>query len=119
MDDFRKEDGNIDWKEYERAEMNFGERCHNCGAFIGIGKGERRLCYPCSEMFYSKKSFAHSKLVRCPKCQFSFDITDSDYYDLFSEGEHEIYCPECSHKFEIQTSVEYSFESPELLESGD
>jgi len=115
LDDFRKEDGHIDWDAYKKEEINNGERCFNCDNFIGFGRGEKRMCYSCSNIS-KKDSLDHSHLIRCPKCKNTWDINDGDDYDFFSEGEHSTSCPECNFQFEIITSVEYTFESPELLD---
>jgi uncharacterized C2H2 Zn-finger protein len=118
MDNFRGKDGNIDWNAYNQAEIENGERCFLCSQFIGwIGSGGRRMCYSCSNI-PKKESLDHERFARCPKCKATWDIRESEDYDLFSEGSHSVHC-ECGYDFEIETKVEYSFESPELLEEEE
>ncbi len=117
INNYNKEDGGTDWEAYRKAEIEDGEVCSNCQSFIGLGKGEKRLCYSCGQI-NKGGSLNHEKLLRCPKCKYTWDASDTDEYELFSEGEHGTYCGECDFEFEIQTRVEYNFESPELLDAS-
>ena len=47
INDFKDENGKVDWKRYNIAEIESGERCYQCNSFIGIfvsGSGKRQ-CY--------------------------------------------------------------------------
>ena len=119
MEDHRSEDGNINWASYKKAQKENGEYCYKCGALIVLGRGGyRRSCYQCDEL-RNGSSVTHNKFIRCPKCELSFSPYDSECYELLSEGEHSIHCIECNHCFEIETSVQYSFRSPDLIKEDE
>ena len=117
MKDFEDKEGNVDWKAYNKAEVETGERCYNCEQFIGFGIGHKKLCYEC-KCLDKKESLRHFCLIRCPKCKHTEDVRETDSFELYSEGEHSNYCSECNYEFEIQTHIEHTFESPELLDAN-
>jgi len=116
INDFKK-DGRTDWDAYNQAEIDIGERCSNdnCKQFIGLGKGEKRLCYSCTRLT-DKEEINHENLVRCPKCGHTQNPYDGESGDIYCDGQHSIYCDECDCEYEITTNVSYTFDSPELLE---
>jgi uncharacterized C2H2 Zn-finger protein len=119
MDDFKKEDGNIDWKAYREAQINAGEKCYRCEQYIpsyfGTPKPYRHLCNDCEELDTNHDEVNHDNLIRCPKCKHTFSIQDIEAWECYEDGEHDLNCPECEHEFRIETSVSYSFTSPELI----
>jgi len=114
LSDFKKENGDTDWKAYKEYEINTGERCFECDAFIGRGQGFRRMCYSCIHK-EDKDEWDDDTRIRCPKCKNTEDVFDGDSYDLLSEDTHSVTCNECGYKFDITTSISYIFKSPELL----
>ena len=113
IDDFRKEDGRTDWTAFYRARKEAGEICRQCSSCIIFSSGPG-LCNECRHMRDSTIEVEHSRYVRCPKCQDKFSARESEMYELYEEGGHEILCQECDHEFEVVTNVSYSFRSPEL-----
>lgn len=134
FEDFRKEDGDIDWKAYNEARVEAGEKCYRCGdtmIFAGIFSGlygakehvpKRTLCGSCKSMDKDSGEVTHDNMIRCPHCGHQSDISqwDCDYgEEKYTEGEHEVYCDGCTETFTIQTHVSYSYTSPPMLEKGD
>lgn len=118
LKDFEDEKGKIDWKAYNKAEEDAGERCYKCGSHIIFAKGFRTICYSCSKATDSEE-FDHDCFLRCPKCKETWNPDDTEDYDVYADGEHGVICPECNNEFEITTSVSYSFTSPELVGEKD
>lgn len=136
MEDYRKDDGNIDWDAHSKAEVDAGERCTECGAFryaenmtanlFGIGLGKARAdvrgpCHACRSMSKNTGESDHGSRLRCPKCRHSFE-TDWEM-GLIDAGLKEepcdVYCPSCDHEFEVGVSISYTYTSPPLLEEGE
>ena len=117
MDDYRKEDGHVDWEAYEKARVDAGEKCMTCGSYISLlsrntGPVE---CYKCRALAEDSDAIYHSSHLRCPKCKHSWEACgDYDDYDRYEPGDHDVECPACEHEFMITTRVEYNFESPAL-----
>jgi hypothetical protein len=121
MEDFRLEDGNIDWRALRAAEIESGQRCYECYTYIhavcisyfpGKEKVEgRQLCYDCRQMKESDDNVSHSENIRCPKCghveQVDYEITG-----IYEDGEHEVWCGVCEHDYKVCTDVSYTFTSP-------
>jgi DNA-directed RNA polymerase subunit RPC12/RpoP len=62
----------------------------------------------------------HKSRIRCPKCGHQHDVWDCVLPGtICEEGEHDVMCEDCEHKFTIETSVSYSFESPEMIEEDE
>ncbi len=119
MDDFKKDDGNIDWREYHRAQVNVGERCKKCETFLTFSKGYATLCHNCKEVEDSKDEVWHDELVRCPKCGRTWKPYESEDYHLLADGEHSATCNECDHSFEISTTISFSFNSPAMIQEEE
>jgi hypothetical protein len=117
IDDFKK-DGKVDWDAYHRAEVANGERCRTCGGFILFGNGSPRECRDCQDIADSSDEVSHNDRVRCPKCRHVMNVSDSELWDLYEEGDHDITCRSCDHDFEVNTSVSYTFNSPELIDDS-
>lgn len=113
-DDFKKEDGSTDYEAYRKAQINCGEACFRCGQYIVMGGGGKQLCYDCKEMDSEEGDVRHHSRVRCPHCKHVMDVCDSELYELYEDGDHDIYCGECGKEFTVVTTVTHSFESPEL-----
>lgn len=119
INDFKKPDGDIDWKAYRKAQVDAGENCYSCGSYIVFGRmhGGPQQCRECRDFITQDSSVQHNSRVRCPKCRASLDVHNSEYFELYSENEsgHDIMCIECDHKFRVEVRVTYTFTSPELL----
>jgi len=117
-----KENGLINWKRYDEAKVNAGEKCYICGSYISSFPNKssgKTLCYDCKNLETSTEKVIHDSLIRCPSCKNTWDIVDNSDYECYNEGEHDIVCPECNHEFTIETIVEYSFTSPELIKDEE
>ena len=62
------------------------------------------------------EEYYSSENVRCPKCGHLMPVGCGDLFTLFWEGIHIVCCNDCGHDFKIETSVSYTFESPEMEE---
>jgi DNA-directed RNA polymerase subunit RPC12/RpoP len=111
--DNEDENGDIDWKAYNKAQVDNGEKCYKCGSLILFGSGYPSLCNGC-ETLRDDKGEVISKRIRCPYCKESFDPYDCEMYEVLENGEHSIECPNCDEEFEIETKIEYNFRSPEI-----
>lgn len=128
FDKLRKPDGSLDVEAYgaataaDRADRTAkGELCQErgCGRFIIWAKGYPQTCAPCKALD-EPGALDHPGEIRCPKCGAHWSPSDSEDYDVYNDGDHEVTCSGCGHDFEIQTSVTYSFRSPERTkEAGE
>lgn len=116
--DFQDAHGNIDWKSYRAAEIAAGERCSSCDTFIYPGTGHPTECADCKTMRNSNSNVYHNSHIRCPACSHVTHPYEADIYEVYQEGDHLIRCEECDHEFMVSTSVKYTFESPEILETN-
>jgi len=105
--------GETDWKAFQKSRTENGEQCHHCDAPIPHFTGKLTICPDCEDIV-KPEELCHSDLVRCPKCCKTFNPGESDYHDLYEDGEHQFRC-ECGHVSEICTHVSFSFISPPLL----
>ncbi len=103
----------MNWEAYRTAQVEAGEVCRECGAYIVFSKGKPSLCIPCNTLHTDKGEVMHSQRARCPHCTHMFTIESGDS-DIYGEGEHEVTCPKCEGEFTVQTAVSYSFTSPPL-----
>lgn len=121
IDDYRLEDGSIDWKALKEAEINAGERCPQCHTWISSlfnTKKHKHLCTECEDLIQSNEEVSHSSRLRCPSCKYSWEISDGEDYQCYEDGEHDVTCGSCGHEFVVNTSVSYTFTSPELVEDN-
>lgn len=124
MEQYKDSGGQVDWDAYHKAQVEAGEVCRECGAYIVFSKGKPSLCVACNMMHQDKGEVSHSKRARCPHCAHLF-MVQCDDGEVYSDGEHELMCPECDADFTITTTVSYSFSSPALgaglpqIEVGD
>ena len=121
FEDYKKEDGSIDWKRYDEAKVLNGQKCYKCGSYISSvsNSGFKSLCYECKNLETNTEEVNHSNLIRCPSCRYSWDLLETSDYDFYTDGEHNVECPECEFEFEIVTHVSYSFDSPELIKNDE
>jgi DNA-directed RNA polymerase subunit RPC12/RpoP len=115
---YRDEDGKIDWKALDAAREQNGERCTECGSGVLFPTGSPSKCGDCDEFSTDDGEVTHSSRVRCPSCNYSIDLRD-DFYELYEEGEHEIYCLRCDYEFTVSTMVSYTFTSPPRVEKEE
>jgi hypothetical protein len=113
MLDFIDSQDNIDWKKYRDAQINNGERCSQCKAYIAIPQGYPTTCSSCRQLDDSN-SVNHHAYVRCPACHRHWCPGDYEDYDILGDGEHDVRCVHCEHKFQISTHISWTFESPPL-----
>jgi hypothetical protein len=112
LTDFKKPDGNVDWKAYDAAQVANGEKCYRCGGIASLfGRGHRSLCGQCEELDSDRSEVLHDSLVRCPHCRHAWNVYEGDNYALLKEDTHQVTCPECEREFEVETRVSYSFTS--------
>ena len=113
--DYEKEDGLVDWPAYEEAQKDTGEICLKCGDIILFGKGYPETCVSCKKLAKDEE-VDHDCFIRCPHCRNTFNPHDDggDSFDLFSEGEHEVWCCKCDKTFEVSTHISWSFTSPPM-----
>ena len=124
FNDFKREDGSIDWEACRKAEVAAGERCKTCGSSVytprfGISIDSPVIgpkdCGECSDIG-KPEELSHSQYFRCPKCGHFNDPGYTENYKLFEDGEHEVGCGECDHDFTVSTSVSYDFTSPAMIQ---
>jgi len=125
LDDCKLPDGSTDWKRYDELKRQEfadrkakGELCQLCGRLIIWSKGHPQTCTACQDLDKSEE-LHHSSSVRCPYCGHHWDVGDSDDYDLYKEGQHDVTCSRCEKDFEVSTSVTYTFQSPERVKEKD
>jgi ssDNA-binding Zn-finger/Zn-ribbon topoisomerase 1 len=115
LDDFKDEEGTLDWKAYKKAEIENGQICYQCNDHIIFGAGgHRRLCGSCSRLTDDKEEVRHDSRIRCPKCKYSWNPWESEDYPSEGQEDMEVTCGECDHEFEVGVITSYTFTSPEL-----
>jgi hypothetical protein len=125
MDDFKKEDGRIDWSAYSTYEIGIGRRCYKCRCLMynTVSPLTKRLCYSCKELTEKpEREVTHDDYVRCPRCGHTDKISEWDCdssVEVYTDGEHEINCSECDHAYTITTHVSYSYTSPKMLTDAE
>lgn len=114
MDDFRDEQGLVDWGAYAQAARKAGQTCELCGKLLIPATGHITKCSCCAELDLDG-TVAHHAYVRCPACDHKWMPGQEDDYDLLGEGENDVSCLACGHDFTVETYVEYIFTSPSRL----
>ena len=114
IDDYKTENGDIDWAACRAAQKAAGATCSRCGRYLFGAEGSPQECFSCLSLD-KPEEVAHDSTVRCPDCGYTWDVHNGDYCELFEDGEHNVTCQECDHDFEISTSVSWSFRSPPRL----
>lgn len=118
FDAYKTADGQIDWPAVRAARLANGEICTRCGTCIVWPSGHRSECSACQKLNLTEE-LNHDRLVRCPHCGNSFDPSETDYYELYGDGEHTVNCFDCGKDFTVETSVSYTFTSPPLKTSDN
>lgn len=120
IEDFKEKNGEVDWKSYDEAKINAGEKCYKCGCLIfASSKKYRHLCTECEIMEKDDECVNHSDFIRCPKCRKTWNPADVEQYEVFEDGIHEVQCIECNHEFEVTTCISYDFESPAIIKGEE
>lgn len=118
FNDYKMENGGIDWRRVREAEVAAGENCYACRSMIVHGTGSRRLCNDCKELReFPDREVNHDSYVRCQHCGHCHDVSDwdSDYNtEKYEDGTHRVNCDECEKVFEFETNVSYSYTSREM-----
>jgi hypothetical protein len=110
MEDFRREDGNVDWPEYRKARVAAGEECPECSGFNPHAKGAGpQLCYDCRSLREDRGEVSHDRCIRCPKCG---EVRDEDLPG--DDGSHEMSCDSCGHDYTIKVLVSWTYVSPPM-----
>jgi len=91
------------------------KKCEQCKkSMLLCGNESFIICDECRELNNNtKEPVEHSRLIRCPQCQYKMSMYDLE--DIFTEDEHTVTCMKCDYDFEIVTRIEYNFESPALI----
>lgn len=123
MERYRTENGGLDWSAYNKAQVDAGEKCCTCGAFIASWNGHRQECYDCRAMHIDNTEITHGTRIRCPHCRTQIDINEDGECghgdDIYREGTHEITCYICHENFEIETQVTFTFTSPAVIDEDE
>lgn len=112
MDDYKKNDGLIDWDSYHKAQINAGEICKTCQTHIMLGaQGTPRQCQSCTDIKENLyETVEHHHYARCPKCEKIFDVYKNSDYKIYNP--HPVVCPGCGHNFDIEVHISFEFGSP-------
>lgn len=119
INDFIDDKNHVNWAAYKAAQRSAGDICQRCGGFILFPTGSLTTCPSCIQLNTSSGSVDNETYIRCPKCKSTIHVYNSEMYDLYNEGEHEVSCDVCDATFVVSTRVTYTFESPELLSQED
>lgn len=117
FEEFEDENGNVDWRAYDRDQVNKGKQCRTCGAMILWSKGVPTQCSQCKSMTEQRDELSHDKFLRCPRCGYHWDPYESEDYEVLSDEIHVVTCMECNYDFEVTTYVSYSFTSPPRIDN--
>jgi len=123
INDYKNDEGRVDWPAYDVAQIACGEKCQTCGELIlninlWGGKSERlpgpQDCYSCRVLIGNSESVRHDRFIRCPECGAKHDPRTEEEYRVMEEGEHSYSCDECDCEFNVSTSVVYTYTSPNM-----
>ena len=118
MDDFRDENGKLNWGAYKQAEVDGGWCCANCKGYIstwGKRKPGPNLCVDCKSLKEDDGEVFSDSFIRCPKCDYQENVWESDDYEVLNDGEHQVQCYKCNYEYEIMTEISHTFTSPERI----
>ena len=98
-------------------------RCKTCGK--EMWDGFYNECYSCRDKSYQNKvkediisgeedftSFEND--VFCPWCGEVYNTDDE--YDLYEDGEHELFCSKCEKQFIAEVSISYNYSTKRIDE---
>lgn len=121
LDAFKQADGRIDWRAYNAAQVDAGEKCMTCGKFIfalWADVAGPQECHACKSLHGTPET-DHESRIRCPRCHHIGSAFGPECSwagnELFQDGTHRVECPECQFSFEIETHITYTFTSPAKL----
>jgi hypothetical protein len=120
FEEYRKEDGTVDWGAYQKAQVDAGERCYQCSSLIVSIRSRTKaagktLCYGCQGHRDELGEREHESRVRCPQCQNTWDVFEHEDYQVLKEDGDDVCCPDCDYTFHVDCRVEYHLTSPALL----
>lgn len=123
IEQFKKEDGDIDWAALRRAEIASGHRCSKCESYSIISappEPRSKLCHSCQSIVTDAKEVRHSNLIRCPKCRKQMDAgyVWEHGVDFYAE-EAEVRCDECDEEFTVGINTSITYTSPALLKEAE
>lgn len=128
---FKREDGSIDWAAFRQAEIEAGERCWQCHAYIisifdrtNDVPAIRRFCEPCRRLRDDTGDVDHESRIRCPHCRLSAPVAwdQARAYScegLYRDGETELRCVHCGEVFTVQVHVRYEYLSQSLKSASN
>jgi uncharacterized C2H2 Zn-finger protein len=103
-------------------EIEEGSRCYQCKKYLVAGLlssvRRRRRCHQCTKAD-DPGELDHDKFLRCPGCGHLWDPYEAEETGVFEEGPHDVRCPRCDREFEVETTISYSFTSPERSDEPD
>jgi len=96
-----------------------GEECSRCGRYLftsifNTRPPGPRQCSTCNSRS-EPEPFQSDSELRCPSCLDVWSPSDSEDYQVYEEGEHDVACQGCGHDFIVSTMVTYDFTSPEQV----
>lgn len=121
-EDYKREDGRVDWSALSAARVACGEECRTCHQSIITRRAYRNEsphdCYDCAKMNTSDDAVKHWDRVRCPHCGWTRHA-HAACEDIYREGKHTITCAQCDEEFIVETHVSHSFESPARVSTAE
>jgi len=89
--------------------------CADCGYQLYALYNSQKRCRNCINKS-DDSEFDSDDSFRCPKCREVSTIQESENFQLYAEDGGDVTCTECNHEFYVNTSITYSFTSPEMEE---
>lgn len=90
------------------------DSCETCGQYLSTDGNGKRRCFECEDVEKDDGEISHNKLVRCPHCRKTWEPAAAEQCEVFKDGDHSIWCCDCDKFFVVNTSVSYTFWSPEM-----
>lgn len=101
--------------------------CKACGKIGSMFSWEDE-CYSCKRKSYRnelKRRIASGEVdstdceseIFCPYCGQIYEIDDA--YELYEEGDHEVYCGNCDKNFRVTTNVSYHYDTERMKDSHE
>jgi hypothetical protein len=116
LDDFKRDNGDLDWAAYKQAQVSAGEICFKCRDSIYKNHGHASLCSSCEQMSVPNKDIYHNHFIRCPHCGQTQQPNWEYHYE---EGLHDVNCKHCNKEYEFTTIIERSFLSVKMVVQSD
>lgn len=114
MQDFEVE-GRVDWDAYQKAQVDAGEKCQECGEYIFASHGPT-TCRDCRSLRVGQEEVTHNNSVRCPECRHVFGVLGGGVNDphIAYDGDSAATCEQCEHRFTVRVDVSRRYTSPPL-----